>query len=144
LDFEDDNDDADDVSRKRLVHFPLVKKTFFRRKRARVQNADGAAVRPIHAENPDAACGHSQIEEPRLHAKPRRIGQQPDGKRVFKGFLNFPLSQRTIHFKGQIIPIKLHGELIVFNTPMQCNYIVFTLEHDFCQRLSTFFQESIE
>jgi hypothetical protein len=104
-----------------------------------VQNADGAAVCPIHAENPDAAGGHSQIEKPRLHAKPRLVGQQPDGKRVFKGFFNFPLSQRTIHFKGRIIPIKLHGELIVFNTPMQCNYIVFTLEHGVCQWISAVF-----
>ena len=125
----------------RLIHFPLVKKPLFRRKRPRVQYPDGTAVRPIHAENPDTAGGQSQIEEPRLNAEPWRVRQQPDGKGIFKRLFNFLLSQRTIHFKGRIIPIKLHNELIVCRTPMQCDYIVFTLEHGFCQRFFVVYRQ---
>src|SRR5665213_426332 len=66
--------------RKRLFHFPLIKKPFLRLERARVQNTDGTAVRPIHADDSDAAGGHSEIEKSRLHAKARRVGQQPHGK----------------------------------------------------------------
>jgi hypothetical protein len=129
-------------SRKRLVHFPLVKKTLLRLECSSMQNADGAAVRPIHAKNSNAACGHPQIKKSRLHAESRRVGQQPDGKGIFKRLFNFPLSQRTIHFKGRIIPIKLHNELIVCRTPMQCNYIVFTLRHGLCQWILQFLRKN--
>jgi hypothetical protein len=116
--------------RERLVHFPLVKKSFLRLERARVQNADGAAVRPVNAENPEATGGHPQIEESRLHAKARRVGQEPHGERILKGLFNFPLSQRTIQLKGRIIPIELHNGSVVNRTPMQCDYNVFTHGHD--------------
>jgi hypothetical protein len=112
--------------RERLVHFPLVEKSFFRLERTRVQNADGAAVRPVNAEDSESAGGHPQIEESRLHSKSRRVGQEPHGKRILKGLFNFPLSQRTIQLKGRIIPIKVHNGSVVNRTPMQCDYIVFT------------------
>ena len=113
--------------RERLVHFSLVEKSFFRLEHAGVQDADGFSIRPIHAENADAARRHSKIEKARLKAEPRRVGQQPDCERVFKRLFNFPLIQRTIQIEGRIVPIELHIGLIVNNTPMQCDYIVFTL-----------------
>ncbi|HEX7576449.1 MAG TPA: hypothetical protein VF430_00265 [Verrucomicrobiae bacterium] len=119
-----------------LIHFPLVKEPFLRFKRPAVQDPDELSIRPIHAENSNAARRHSQVEKTRLNAKPRRIRQQPDGKRIFKGLFNFPLGQRTIQLEGRIVPIKLHNELTVNRTPMQCLYNVFTHGHD---RLSTTF-----
>jgi len=118
-----------------LVQLALVKKTLFRFERAGVQNPDQPAIRPICAENSDAARRHAEIEKPGLSAEARRVGQQPDGERILKGLFYFPLSQRTTHFEGRIIPIKLHIGLIVNKTPMQCDYIVFTHR---CHVLSIF------
>src|SRR5580698_303811 len=50
-----DDEDEKDFLRKRLVHFPLVKKSFFRLKHAGMQNADQSTVGPIHAENSGSA-----------------------------------------------------------------------------------------
>jgi hypothetical protein len=127
----------------RLVHFSLVKKPLFRLERTGVQNPDQPSVCPIHAENPDPAGGHSQIKKTRLNRKPRRVGQEPDGKRIFKGFLDFPLGQRTIQLKGRIVPIKLHGELVVIDAPIQCLYIVFTRGMGVCQGFLKFFRDKI-
>src|SRR6266550_2012318 len=109
-----------------LIQLALIKKSFFGLERPRVNHPNLFSIRSIHAENPDSASGHSQIEEPRLNREPRRIRQQPDGKGIFKRFFYFPSSQRAIELKGRIVPIELHFELIVNNTPMQCLYIVFT------------------
>jgi hypothetical protein len=137
FDFADEDADENDFLRKSLIHFPLVKKSFFRFKHAGMQNADQPAVRPIHAENSFATGRHPQVEETRLHAKPRRVRQQPHGKRIFKRLFNFPLIQRTIQLKWRIIPIELHnGGLIVNNSPMHCDYNVFTHE---CKHLSIVF-----
>ncbi|HVU08763.1 MAG TPA: hypothetical protein VHG89_09495, partial [Verrucomicrobiae bacterium] len=105
-----------------LVNLTLIKKSFFRLKNPCAQNPNQTAVGPINAKNTNAARRHSQIKKTRLHAEPGRVGQQSNCERVFKGFFNFPLSQRTIRFKRRVIPIELHNELAVNKTPMQCIY----------------------
>src|SRR5271170_4423317 len=111
---------------KRLLNFPLVKKSFFRLELPRVQYPDRPAIGSINAENSDAGGRHSQIEKSCLRVESRRIGQQPDGKRILERLFDFALSQRTIQLKRRTIPIELHNELIVNKTPMLCNYNVFT------------------
>jgi hypothetical protein len=96
-------------------------------------------VRPINTENPVPACRHAEVEKPRLHREPRRVRQQLDRERIFKRLFHFPLSQRTNQFKGRIIPIKLHFELFVCNSPMQCLYNVFTHDIEGRQRFCTEF-----
>jgi hypothetical protein len=150
FDYENEDDDEEDFNEtlsvtrhpsplQRLIHFPLVKKPFFRLKLPGLQDPGQPSVRPIHAQNSNAARRHAQVEKARLDAKPGRVRQQPDGKRIFKGLFNFPLGQRTIQLKGRIAPIKLHNELVVNRTPMQCIYNVFTHEHGY---LSTTFMFS--
>src|ERR1043166_3523270 len=113
--------------RQRLVHFSLVKKSFFGLEGPGVQHADLFSVGAIDAENADPAGGHTDVEKSCLDRKPRRIGQQLDRERVLERFFDFLQRQRTIEIEGRIIPIKLHTiGLIVYVTPMQCLYIVFT------------------
>src|SRR6266576_1645681 len=47
-----------------LVQLPLIKKSFFGLERPRVNHPNLFSISSIHAENPDSACGHAQIEEP--------------------------------------------------------------------------------
>src|ERR1035441_8537483 len=82
-------------------------------------------VGAIDAHDADATRRHAEVEKPRLHAEPRRVGHQPHGKCVFKGLLNFPLIQRT-KLKRRVIPIELHNGSVVNKSPMQCEYNVFT------------------
>src|SRR6185295_13018684 len=112
--------------RQRLIHFFLVEESFFRLERPRMYHPNLLAVRAVHTENPGSVCGHSQVEKPRLNRKPPRVRQQPHCKRILKGFFHFPLTQRTIQLEGRVIPIELHIELVVNNSPMQCIYYVFT------------------
>jgi hypothetical protein len=44
---------------------------------------------------------------------------------IFKRLFYFPLGQRT-KLKGRVIPIELHNGSVVNNSPMQCEYNVFT------------------
>src|SRR5271154_1018669 len=106
---QDEDDDENDFLRQRLIHFPLVKKSFFRLERPRVQDADGFSVGAIHAGNPNATCRHSEVEKARLNAESRRVRQQPHSERILKRFLNFPLSQRTVQLERRIVPIELHN-----------------------------------
>src|ERR1039457_4159146 len=125
------------------VQFPLIKEPFFRFKSAGAQPPRHPAVGPIHAANSDPARRHSQAEKARLHAKSRRVRQQPNGKRILKGLFNFPLSQRTIQLKGRIVPIELHIEITVNRTlmPMQCLYIVFTHRRCYLSSFLCLFQK---
>ena len=114
--------------RQRLIHLPLIEESFFRLERPRVDDPDLLAVRPIHAEDPDAAGRHAQVEKPRLHRKPRRIRQQPDRKRIFKRFFYFSLRQRTIGIEGRIVPIKLHiGFNCILNAHAMSLHCIYTL-----------------
>src|ERR1019366_6214438 len=110
---------------KSLPHFALVEETFFRLKRPRKHHPDLPSVGAIDAHDADATRRHAEVEKPRLHAEPRRVGHQPHGKCVFKGLLNFPLIQRT-KLKRRVIPIELHNGSVVNKSPMQCEYNVFT------------------
>src|ERR1051326_2461289 len=95
----------------RLVQFTLIKVLFLRIERSRVDHSNLFAVSAIHTEHTHAAQGPAQVKEPRLHRKPRRIRQQLDRKRVLERLLNLPRRQRTIPFRGRVVPIKLHFEL---------------------------------
>mgnify|MGYP006338292055 CR=1 FL=1 len=83
----------------------------------------------MNAEKTITAGRRAQIEESRLNRESWRIREQPNRKRIFKRLFYLPLSQRTASFKRRIIPIELHFGSLVSNSPMQCNYNVFTLEH---------------
>jgi hypothetical protein len=109
-----------------LVHFLLVEEALFRLERARMDNAYLFAVGPIDTEDAGPAGGHAEVEKPGLHRKPGRIRQQPYRERVFERFFDFLQRQRAIEIEGRIIPIKLHNGSIVFRSPMQCIYDVFT------------------
>ena len=120
-------DGGKDFSLERLIDFALIKELLLRLERARLQNADEPAIGAIDAEDAQAGGGDAQVKEAGLNAEPRRVGQKADRKRVFERLLNFPLSQRALHFKWRVVPIKLHKTgLIVHQTPMQCRYIVYT------------------
>src|ERR1700733_3731981 len=83
---------------------------FFRFEGAGLQNADEAAVRAIDAKDAYSRSRDAEVEKPGLDTEPCRVGQKANGKGVFKRLLDFTLSQRTIHFKWRVVPVKLHSE----------------------------------
>jgi hypothetical protein len=109
-----------------LIHFPLIEKPLLRFEWPRADDPDLLPVGAINTEHPHPSGGHSQIEETRLNRKTRRIRQYPQRKRILERFFYLPLGQRAIEIEGRIIPIKLHIELFVNRSPMQCLYKVFT------------------
>ena len=110
----------------RLVELALVKEAFFRLKRASVDDPDLLTVGSIHTEDSKAAAGHTQVKKPGLSGEPGRIGQKPDREGIFERFFDTLQSQRAIEIERRVIPIKLHSCLIVYRSPMQCRYNVFT------------------
>ena len=113
----------------------MLFRSLFRLKWPGVNDPDLLAVGPVNTEDPDASCGHPQVEKPGLDRKPGRIRQQTDRERIFERFFDIPLRQRAAHIEGRISPIKLHKELIVNSSAMQCSYIVFTHWLPFCQQV---------
>ena len=78
-------------------------------------------------------------DSPRFSVQARffNLGMAAGGDGIFKRLFYLPLSQRTTQFKGRIIPIELHFELFVCNSPMQCLYFVFTHDIGMRQRFCT-------
>ncbi len=110
-----------------LFQLALVEESFLGLKWPRIKNPDLLSIGPIYTEDAYSTCRGAKIEKPGLNRKAWGIRQQPDRKGVLKRFLNFLQRQRAIQIEGRIIPIKLHIRCsIVYVTPMQCNYIVFT------------------
>lgn len=126
----------------RLVYLPLVEEPFLRLKLPGVNHSDLLPIRPIYSEDAHAANRHTQVEKPGLNRKPRRVRQQPNREGIFERFFDFLQRQRTIEIEGRIIPIKLHRGSIVYRSPMQCRYIVFTRMGKACQRKMTNLKES--
>jgi len=118
----------------RLVEFALVKEPFFRLELPGVNHADLLPVRAVNTEDPGSGTGNAQIEKPGLGREPRRVRQQPNREGIFERFFDFLQIQRAIEIEGRIIPIKLHIGSIVYRSPMQCRYIVFTHERNDCQQ----------
>ena len=122
-----------------LVQFLLVEEAFFGLKGAGVNDPELFPISPIDAEDAHPAGGVAEVKEPGLDREAGRIGQEPNRKGVFERFFDFLQSQRAIEIEGRIGPIKLHkrveglGGSIVFSSPMQCRYIVFTWVGGLCQ-----------
>jgi len=119
--------------RQRLVEFALIEEPFFGLEMTGVNDPNLFPVRSVNTKNTGSGTADAQVEKPRLSGKPRRIRQQPNHEGIFERFFDFLQSQRAIEIERRVIPIKLHSSSIVYRSPMQCRYIVFTQVLDVCQ-----------
>jgi len=117
----------------RLVEFALIEEPFFGLEVTGVNDPNLFPVRPVNTENAGSGAADAQVKKPGLSHKPWRIRQQPNREGIFERFFDFLQSQRTIEIERRVIPIKLHSGSIVYRSPMQCRYIVFTQALDLCQ-----------
>jgi hypothetical protein len=86
----------------------LVEKFFLRLEEAGEDHAGQLSIGAIDGENPLAAGGDAQIEKSRLNLESGGIGEQADGKGIFKRLFDESQGQRGIQIERWIVPIKLH------------------------------------